>query len=217
MKIAVYSGSFNPLHIGHLAILEYLVQKTDFDKVYLIVSPVNPFKEGVKQTSAEERLRLAQEAISRHTTEITRERHSKHVLCAQPDGTTSDVATVTVEVKDIELTMPAPHYTIKTLDALKASEPDNDFTLVIGGDNLSAFTRWRDYERILKDYGLAVYPRDGYSIDKAIDELNAAIPDMTREDIVSRIKLIHSPLVNISSTTIREGLAAGRDMSDWMM
>ena len=177
MKIAVYSGSFNPLHIGHLAILEYLVNETDFDMVYLVVSPVNPFKEGKKQTSAEERVRLAKEAVQRHSATL-----------AGADGV------LKVKVEDIELSMPAPQYTRRTLDALQTREPENDFTLVIGGDNLAAFTRWRDYDYIIERYGLAVYPREGYDIDKSL-------------------KIIQNSLNQISSSTCDESSKTPIDLS----
>ena len=96
MNIAVYSGSFNPLHIGHLAIMKYLTGEGGFDRVYLVVSPKNPLKEGISADSGTERYNAAKEAVSRHFPE---------------DGGQ-------VKVDDIELTMPAPHYTIRTLDAL---------------------------------------------------------------------------------------------------
>ena len=137
MNIAVYSGSFNPLHIGHLAILKYLVGEGGYDCVYLIVSPKNPLKEGISAASGTDRFNAAVEAVKRH-------------FCEK------------VKVDDIELSMPAPHYTIRTLDALREREPGNAFTLVMGADNLADIRRWRDYSRILKEYGTAVYPRKGY-------------------------------------------------------
>ena len=185
MKIAVYSGTFNPLHKGHLAIMRHLTEEAGFDAVYLIVTPTNPFKEGKKQPSGEERYQAATEAVSRH-----------------PE--------LKVKVLDIELKMAPPQYTIKTLDALQEIEPQNEFTLVIGADNLAAFQRWKDYGRILKDYGVAVFPRKGYhrGHDKA---------RLLKEDKTYRIGLLKAPLVTISSTRIREGMAAGKDMSYWFM
>ena len=107
MNIAVYSGSFNPLHKGHLAILRYLVGEGGYDCVYLIVSPKNPLKEGISAASGTDRFNAAVEAVKRHFSEK-------------------------IKVDDIELTMPAPHYTIRTLDALREREPGNAFTLVMG-------------------------------------------------------------------------------------
>ena len=106
--------------------------------------------------------------------------------------------------------MPPPQYTIKTLDTLREKEPQNEFTLVIGADNLAAFPRWRDYGRILKDYGVAVFPRKGFhrGHDKA---------RLMKEDKAYRIGLLRAPLVTISSTQIRENQSRGKDMSYWFM
>ena len=103
-----------------------------------------------------------------------------------------------------------PQYTIRTLDALKEREPGNEFTLVIGADNLANFMGWRFHERILLEYGVVVFPRKGYhrGHDKA---------RLLKENPHYRITLLKAPLVNISSTEIRMGLEEGRDMSKWLM
>ncbi len=185
MKIAVYSGSFNPLHKGHEAIIRFLTQKAGFDWVYLVVTPQNPFKDAHSLPAGQDRYDAAQSAIARH-----------------PD--------LKVTLQDIELKMTPPQYTIRTLDALRAREPENDFTLVIGADNLACFGGWRYHERILREYGVVVFPRKGYhrGHDKA---------RLMKEDPSYRITLLKAPLVTISSTEIREGLSAGKDMSRWLM
>ena len=184
MQVAVYSGSFNPLHIGHLAILKYLVGKGGYDCVYLIVSPKNPLKD-IDAASGFERYEAAFKAVARHFTGM-------------------------VKVDDIELTMPEPHYTIRTLDALREREPENTFTLVMGADNLADIRRWRDYRRILKEYGTAVYPRTGF-------DLNAIITDLLKEDPAFRIDIMKAEMVDISSTIIRNAINEGQDMSGWLM
>ena len=146
MKIAVYTGTFNPLHIGHLAIMKHLTRDYGFDSVYLIVSPQSPFKEYMTVESGMERFLAAKEAVARH-----------------PE--------LKVKADDIELHLPAPQYTIRTLDALKAREPENDFTLVIGADNLKDICKWKDYRKILCRYGVAVYPRKGYDMKSVRDGL----------------------------------------------
>ena len=185
MKIAVYSGSFNPLHIGHLAIIRYLTQEAGYDLVYLVVTPQNPFKQTHSLPTGVDRFNAAVEAVSRY-----------------PD--------LKVKVEDIELEMTPPQYTIRTLDTLKAREPENEFTLVIGADNLACFQGWLYHERILREYGVVVYPRKGYHRGYARARL-------LKEDPSYKITLIKAPLVTISSTQIREGLAAGKDMSAWLM
>ena len=226
MKIAVFSGSFNPLHVGHQAIMEYLTKKQDFDWVYLVVSPKNPAKSSISADSAEDRYHAAVAAVKRHP-----ELH--------------------VWVDDIELNMAPPQYTIKTLDALKRREPENDFTLISGGDNLANIHLWRDFPRILMDYGVAVYPRNGYDaarirrmlMDECIlmpspyshdteivmhdEEGNLeSDPYMVAdgrhgfENLMEHmydIQILDGLEVNISSTEIREGLEAGRDMSAYLM
>ena len=113
-------------------------------------------------------------------------------------------------VDDIELTMPEPHYTIRTLDALREREPGNSFTLVMGADNLADIRRWREYTRILKEYGAAVYPRTGYDLDEVRTEL-------LKEDQDYRITLMNAEMVDISSTTIRNAISQGQDVSRWLM
>lgn len=203
MKIAVYSGSFNPLHIGHLAIMRHLTQEAGFDWVDLIVSPKNPIKDSISEDSAQERYEAAIEAVVRH-----------------PE--------LRVWVDDIELHMPSPQYTIRTLDALKEREPENEFTLVIGGDNLAGIRRWRDYKRILTDYGVVVFPRTGFDSPALKADLEtewSTENDRTEEDSMTdcsaesgyRIRLLEAGMVDISSTEIREGIAEGRDMSEFLM
>lgn len=185
MRIAVYSGSFNPLHIGHLAIMEYLSSGDEFDGVYLIVSPKNPLKDSISADSGESRYKAAVEAVGRH-----------------PD--------LRVKVDDIELKMEPPHYTIRTLDTLRQREPDNEFTLVIGADNLQDIHRWKDFDRILSEYGVAVYPRKGYDLDEIRRSL-------LEENEAYRIDVIDAPIVDISSTEIRKGLQAGKNMSGFLI
>ena len=200
MKTAVYSGSFNPLHIGHLAIMKYMIEEAGYDMVYLIVSPKNPLKDGISSASGMNRYEAAIEAVSRHF--------------GMASGTGKRLShseeSQKVKVDNIELNMPEPHYTIRTLDALKEREPENEFTFIMGADNLADIRRWRDYPRILKDYGVAVYPREGFNLEEVKS-------DLLTEDPAYRISILNAPMVDISSTDIREGIAAGKDMSEWLM
>ncbi len=201
MEIAVYSGSFNPLHIGHLAIMRHAVEKAGFDMVYLIVSPKNPLKNGISSATGHERYKAAVEAVNR------RFPHPAH-KAANEDEIRSDLPKIKVD--DIELTMPEPHYTIRTLDALKEREPDNRFTFIMGADNLDDIRRWREYPRILKEFGVAVFPRKGFC-------LNEIIKNLLNEDPSYRIQILDAPMVDISSTQIREALACGKDISEHLM
>ena len=186
MNIAVYSGSFNPLHIGHLAIIRHMIEVAGFDMVYLIVSPKNPLKENISSSTGPERYQAATEAVTRHFS------HSR------------------VKVDDIELNMPEPHYTIRTLDALRDREPENSFIFVMGADNLADIRRWRDYTRILTEFGAAVYPRTGF-------DLETIRQDLLEENPAYKIDIINAPMVDISSTQIREAASRGEDISHLLM
>lgn len=212
MRIAIYSGSFDPLHIGHQAIMEYLTRERAFDWVYLVISPQNPFKDPSKALSAEQRYRAAIDAVRRHP-----ELH--------------------VWVDNIELQMDPPHYTIRTLDALRRREPENDFTLVVGADNLDNMLKWRDATRILSEYGVAVYPRNGFDVNRIREIIYNQMLTLPSSYVLDasamhdtpgtvgledtehlyHIEIIDAPIVDISSTRIREGIAAGEDMSRWLM
>ena len=193
-KTAIYSGSFNPLHIGHLAIIKYMIEEAGFDMVYLIVSPKNPLKDCISSATGTDRYKAAIEAVRRH--------FPTDSYAAEQDGP--------VKVDDIELNMPEPHYTIRTLDALKKREPENGFTFVMGADNLSDIRRWRDYTRILKEFGVAVYPRKGFDLDKIKQ-------DLLNEDPAYKIQILNAEMVDISSTEIRNILATGGDASELLM
>lgn len=178
MRIAVYSGSFDPLHIGHLAIMKCLSTSPDFDRTYLVVTPQNPFKKDENLKTALGRLEAARKAVARY-----------------PE--------LNVAVDSVEFDMDAPHFTARTLDTLREREPENDFTLVIGGDNLSLFHRWKDYERILLEYGICVYPRTGFDIEALKEEFMRENPDY-------RITLLENvPIVDVSSTEIRFAQSTG--------
>ena len=219
--IAVYSGSFNPLHIGHLAIIRHLIEEADYDMIYLIVSPKNPLKDGISSASAADRYNAAIAAIIRHFAPKSEVAEcvddmpppARGCLTGGKTGVVGTSATSDfpkVMVDDIELTMPEPHYTIRTLDALREREPQNRFTLTIGADNLADIRRWRDYRRILKEYGVAVFPRTGFNLE----EIKS---DLLSEDGSYRITLLKAEMVDISSTTIRNAIASGQDMSEWLM
>ena len=185
MDIAVYSGSFNPLHIGHLAIMKHMTEEAGFWYVYLIVSPKNPLKEGISSATGRERYEAAIEAVRRH------------------EG-------LRVWVDDIELNMPEPHYTIRTLKALKQREPANKFTFIMGADSLADIRRWKDYQSLLSDFGTAVFPRKGHDLKKIRQ-------DLLEENPAYMIDILDAEMVDMSSTQIREHLSRGEDISAMLM
>ena len=170
MKIGIFGGSFNPIHSGHAIIAHHIITSGAVDRLWLMVSPVNPLKVGhERQVSDTDRLRMV-EMVSRPMENV--------------------------ETSAFEFTMPKPSYTIDTLNALQKKFPDDEFYLVTGADNWVIFDRWRNSEEILAKYHLLVYPRLGYDV---------VIPEELRD----RVTLVDAPIIELSSTLVRERLAKG--------
>ena len=138
-RIGIYSGSFNPIHIGHLALANYLCEFEGLDEVWFLVTPHNPLKaqEGLMEDNL--RLQLVKAAVA----EYPRFRAS-----------------------DFEFHLPKPSYTIHTLEALKQKYPDMVFTLIVGADNWVCFDRWFEAKRIVDEFNLMIYPRPGYAVER---------------------------------------------------
>lgn len=170
--VGIFGGSFNPIHRGHIMLAQYLSQHSQLDEVWLTLSPQNPLKVSSDLLDDNHRLAMLQLA-------------TKGV-----DG---------VEVCDIELTMPRPSYTINTLERLSQQYTDCEFRLVIGGDNWTLFDRWKDYQRIIDEYGVVIYPRPGYEL-KPINDKNVVV--------------VEAPLADVSSTEIRGAIAQGENIAD---
>ena len=137
MKIGIYGGSFNPIHFGHIGLAKWVIENTDLDEVWLMVSPNNPLKDKSILADEQERLAAAKEAICKTENE-------KQIL-----------------VSDFEFHLPRPTYTANTLRALAKEYHEHEFTLIIGEDNLQIFNKWRESEYILQNYRIFVYPRKG--------------------------------------------------------
>jgi len=134
-KIGLFFGSFNPIHIGHLIIANYMANYTDLDEVWFVVSPQNPFKEKKNLGNMYDRLEMVNLAV---------------------EGTEK------LRASDIEFSLPKPSYTIDTLTHLKEKYPSKTFSLIMGEDNLASFPKWKNADIILRDYRIIVYPRPEY-------------------------------------------------------
>ena len=173
MKIGIFGGSFDPIHIGHAIIAQHIISSGAVDRLWFMVSPVNPLKVGKERMVTDtDRLRMV-EMVSRPM-----------------EG---------VETSAFEFTMPRPSFTIDTLNALQAKFPDDEFYLVTGGDNWQIFSKWRNSDEILAKYHLLIYPRLGYDV---------VIPD----ELKDRVTLVDAPIIEISSTEVRERLANGQSV-----
>ena len=162
MKIGLFFGSFNPIHTGHLIIANVMAENTDLKKVWFIVSPQNPLKPSKGLLHEFDRYDMVKAAIA--------------------DNYKFDVS-------DIEFHLPKPSYTIHTLAHLREKHPDQEFKLILGEDNLENFTKWKNHDQILLQYGLYVYPR----------------PNVTNTDLKRhpQVTMVDAPLLDISATYIR--------------
>lgn len=173
MKIGLYFGSFNPIHIGHLVIANHLAEYSDLDQIWFVVTPHNPFKK--KRSLLDNYQRL--EMVYRATKDYTK-----------------------LKPCDIEFTLPQPNYTINTLTYLQEKHPDNEFSLIMGEDNLKSFHKWKNYELILENHHIYVYPR--------ISENKIE----TQFDGHKKIHHINAPIMELSSTSIRNAIKSGKNV-----
>jgi len=189
VKIGLFFGSFNPIHIGHLIVANVMAENTDLSKVWLVVSPQNPFKPSKGLLHEFDRFDLVKAAIADH---------------------------YKLEASDVEFHLPKPSYTIHTLAHLKEKFPEKEFKVIIGEDNLESFANWKNYQEILDQFGLYVYPRLNDSLGQARqplavgqarlnDSLGQTRLDVTKSEIKrhENVKMIEAPLLDISATYIR--------------
>ena len=172
-QIGLFFGSFNPIHIGHLIIANHLVEHSAMNELWFVVTPQNPFKE--KQSLLDNHLRL--EMVN-----LAIESYPK------------------LRASNIEFHLPQPNYTVNTLAYLEEKHPNTNFALIMGEDNLKSFHKWKNYEHILANYPIYVYPRisEG-TVPKALTEH----PHITR---------VPAPIIELSATFIREELKAGHNI-----
>ena len=165
-KVGIYSGSFNPIHHGHLMLASYLVTFGELDELWLLVSPQNPLKPKAELLDDQHRLEMARLAVGDDPF---------------------------IKVSDEEMHLPRPSYTINTLQQLSEQYPDNQFVFVCGMDSLQNLDKWKDYEKILENYPILVFPRKGYDGGELINHPS--------------VRVVETPIIELSSTFIRNCIA----------
>ena len=177
MKVGLYFGTFNPIHIGHLIIANHLAEYSGLDQIWMVVTPHNPFKN--KQTLLDDYQRL------------------QLVFLATEDYPK-------IKPSDIEFKLPQPNYTVNTLAYLQEKFPQHIFSLIMGEDNLKSLHKWKNHEIILQNHEIYVYPRISSEIDTNLKgELAKQISIYKNHP---KIHIIDAPIVEISSTFIRENI-----------
>lgn len=171
MKVGLYFGSFNPIHIGHLALANYIAEYTDLQEIWFVVSPQNPLKQRAQLLDDYQRL---------HIVNLALRDFSKFRAC------------------DIEFRMPKPSYTIDTLAYLQEQHPEHAFTLIMGEDNLGTLHKWKNYELLLSNFNIMVYPRP--NCEKTVFHNH------------QHVQLIDAPQIEISSSFIRKAIADGKNV-----
>ena len=165
MKVGLYFGSFNPIHTGHLIIAEYVLNTTDLQQVWLVISPQNPFKASASLLNEYHRLHLAQTAV---------------------EGASNIKAT------KIEFNLPKPSYTTNTLAYIKEKYPQHEFVIIMGSDSFSNLPKWKNYDTLIKNYLLYIYRRSNFLIDNVIGAsivtLDAPLLDISSTYIRKLIK-----------------------------
>ena len=172
-QIGLYFGTFNPIHVGHLTIANHLVEHSELDEVWFVVTPHSPFKK--KSSLLDNNHRL--EMVYRATKEYPKLRPS-----------------------DIEFGLPQPNYTINTLTYIQEKFPEHQFALIMGEDNLKSFHKWKNYELILENHNIFVYPRIS---EGTID---------TQFSDHAKITRVEAPIMELSSTFIRKSIKNGKNI-----
>lgn len=185
MRIGLFFGSFNPIHVGHLIIADHMANHSELDEVWMVVSPQNPHKEKKSLLVDHHRLALVREAVE-----------------SNPK----------LKASDIEFGLPIPSYTVSTLTYLKEKHPSNTFSLIMGEDNIRTLHKWYNYENIINNYKIYVYPRvltvqELAAKKETIEQDSNGL--MTHKNVVF---LNDAPVMKVSASFIRKAIKEGNDV-----
>lgn len=186
MKIGLYFGSFNPIHVGHLIIANHILNETDLDKIWFVVSPLNPFKESDNLLNEYDRLHLVQKAIE------------------------SDNR---LKASDIEFSLPRPSYTVHTLAYLKEKYPTHSFSIIMGSDSFQNLGKWKNADVIIRENPVIVYNRPGFEVDNTLNVqltiMNAPLLEISATHIRELIRNGKSIKFLVPPSVEEEILASG--------
>ncbi|MDR1097926.1 MAG: nicotinate-nucleotide adenylyltransferase [Tannerella sp.] len=171
MTVGIFPGSFNPIHIGHLALANWLCEFCDLDELWFLVSPQNPLKEKSDLMDENKRLRMVEAAIEGYPR---------------------------FKASDFEFKLPRPSYTITTLRELRRQFPDKTFQLIMGADNWNRMSSWKNHEELVNEFPVIIYPRKDH--------------ETTIPEGYTNITKVDAPLLEISSTFIRQAIQEGKDI-----
>ncbi|MBK6951610.1 MAG: nicotinate-nucleotide adenylyltransferase [Crocinitomicaceae bacterium] len=174
-KIGLYFGTFNPIHVGHLIIANHLANNSDLTEVWFVVSPHNPLKDKNTLLDDHHRLAMVQRAVDDNPK---------------------------LKASSIEFDLPKPSYTVLTLQSLKEKFPKTEFSLIMGEDNLRTIHKWKNYEYILENFDIYVYPRVQSATETDVKDFSNS----------GRIHMCNAPVMNVSSTFIREAIKNRKDV-----
>ena len=175
-KVGIYGGSFNPVHFGHVGLAKWVIENTDLDELWLLVSPNNPLKSAKILAPEQERLEGVREAIK-------------------------DIPGLVAS--DFEFSLPRPSYTANTLRELQRAYPEHEFTLIIGEDNIAIFDQWREWEYIASNFRIFVYPRN-LTAERSNSPKDGLTTKWSNSVAVKEVRFLkNAPLYDISSTAIR--------------
>lgn len=182
MKVGLYFGTFNPIHVGHLVIANYMADYTDLDQVWLMVTPQNPLKN--KSSLLEDYHRLAMVRLAIEDNDKLR-------------------------ASNIEFDLPKPSYTVQTLAYLREKNPEQEFALIMGEDNLRTFHKWRNYEEILKNHRIFVYPR---ALTESEREEQTKLEPKTELMTHPNVIMCDAPVMKVSASFIRYAIQHNKDV-----
>ncbi len=177
-KIGLFFGSFNPIHIGHLILANYILEHSDMQELWFVVSPQNPFKEKKSLLNDHNRLDMVQLAVKNYQK---------------------------MRASNVEFSLPTPSYTIDTLTYLQEKHPDYSFSLIMGEDNLGSLHKWKNYDLLLQNYQVIVYPR-------IFGEDISSSPNVTQLKNHHNIHKIDAPIIELSATEIRDMIKSGKNV-----